>query len=222
MKIGYTTVMHEPRVKLGLTMNEYSLLDLIYRLSTNPMAPVKGWCSMSKQGMADFLGVSKRTVISICNKLSDDGLLEKSVDGRLYKTTNHWVKNVVDFHFTHGEETAPSSGEESSLTDGEETAPYNYIIENNKRERETRALDFLKINFPSRFETEFQMRYQTRIRDPEKFALDFDDTVTQEKLDYDAALFGRLGKYARNWIENQDRYNKNEDQPGPILTRLVD
>jgi hypothetical protein len=78
-----------------------------------------------------------------------------------------------------------------------------------EKERETRALDFLKNNFQSRFETDFLMKYKSKIENPKKFAEDFNDTVDQEKLDFDdKVLFGRLGKYARNWIDNQNKYSK--------------
>ena len=82
------------------------------------------------------------------------------------------------------------------------------------KKRETRALDFMKTNFPSRWETDFLMKYKKQIKDPKKFAQDFNDTVDMEKLEYDQdILFGRLGKWSRNWIERQNKYSKtNENQ----------
>lgn len=78
-----------------------------------------------------------------------------------------------------------------------------------KPENVARAIDFLKNNFPSRFETDFLMKYKSKIDNPKKFAEDFNDTVDQEKLEFeDKVLFGRLGKYARNWIENQSKHSK--------------
>lgn len=83
----------------------------------------------------------------------------------------------------------------------------------NEREENARALDYLKENFPTRFESEFLMRYKSQINNRKKFAEDFNDTVDQEQLPYsDRVLFARLGKYARNWIDNQDRYNSPQKQ----------
>ncbi len=80
-----------------------------------------------------------------------------------------------------------------------------------------RAFDFLKTHYPSRFETDFQMKYEKQIKKKEKFVEDFNDTVEQEKLQFDSALFGRLGKYSRNWIENQDRYKpKTEEKANEV------
>lgn len=82
-----------------------------------------------------------------------------------------------------------------------------------EREKKTRAIDFLKNNFPSRFETEFQMEYSNKIKNKEKFVKDFNDTVDLENLEYtDRVLFARLGKYARNWVENQNKFNGNQNK----------
>jgi hypothetical protein len=76
------------------------------------------------------------------------------------------------------------------------------------KEREARALDFLKKEYPSRYEQEFLMRHAKNIRDVKKFSQDFNDTVDIEQLDYtDRVLFARLNVYARNWVQNQDKYN---------------
>lgn len=76
------------------------------------------------------------------------------------------------------------------------------------KEREARALEFLKKEYPSRYEQEFLMRYSKKIRDLKKFSQDFNDTVDIEQLDYsDRVLFARLNVYARNWVQNQDKFN---------------
>ena len=83
----------------------------------------------------------------------------------------------------------------------------------NNTKRGNSALEFLEINFPSRYETEFLMKHKSAIKNFEKFCMDFNDTADQEKLEYnDRVLFGRLGKYARNWIENQNRYQDKENE----------
>jgi len=88
----------------------------------------------------------------------------------------------------------------------------NTLNNNNTKEGDTHALDFLKLNFPSRFES-FLIQNKKQIKNFEKFSLDFNDTCDQEKLEYDVrVLFARLGKYARNWIENQNRFAPKEDE----------
>ena len=92
---------------------------------------------------------------------------------------------------------------------------YNEKYIEKYKERDARALEFLKSNFPSRFEQEFLMRYSKGIKDLKKFVENFNDAVNVEQLDYvGSVLFARLGIYARNWIANQDKFSaqKNIDQ----------
>ena len=87
---------------------------------------------------------------------------------------------------------------------------YNENELSSESKKNARALDFLKDNFPSRFETEFLMRFDSKIENIEKFKMDFNDTVDQEDLEYTPKrLFARLGKYARNWVDNQHKYQNN-------------
>lgn len=84
-----------------------------------------------------------------------------------------------------------------------------------------KAFYFLKKINPERFEQEFQMRYSSKITDKKKFVEDFNDTVDLEGIDFtQKKLFARLAKYARNWIENQNKFKKpNEDNnayPVPV------
>ncbi|WP_417867981.1 DUF6291 domain-containing protein [Xanthomarina gelatinilytica] len=100
----------------------------------------------------------------------------------------------------------------SGSVNGNGNGSVNVLSKNGESEN-ARAIDYLKINFPSRFEADFLMKYKSKIENPKKFAEDFNDTVDQEQLEFsDRVLFGRLGKYARNWIENQDKYSKSNNQ----------
>jgi hypothetical protein len=88
------------------------------------------------------------------------------------------------------------------------------ITKENKQEREdTPAFDFLKTNYKERFENEFQKKFSKLINDKEKFKDDFNSTVEIEnkKLRWsENSLFNRLLKYARNWVNNDKKYNKEE------------
>lgn len=92
----------------------------------------------------------------------------------------------------------------------------------NKQEREARAFDFLKISNPVRFETEFQMRFSNKIKNKEKFVADFNDKVDVEEIEFtERKLFARLSQFARNWVQNQDKFqpedpNKNTTSNIPI------
>ncbi|MRM83395.1 DUF6291 domain-containing protein [Riemerella anatipestifer] len=71
---------------------------------------------------------------------------------------------------------------------------------------------FLETKYAIRYEREFLIRYSQRVGNLEKFKQDFNDTIVIEGLEWEPnKLFARLGKYARNWIENKDRYAKKEE-----------
>jgi len=86
-----------------------------------------------------------------------------------------------------------------------------------KESEKTRALGFLETNYPARFEQEFLMRYQNKIRDYPKFVKRFNNKVDTEQLEYtDRILFARLDNFADTWIANQNddiQNNGNSNRP---------
>lgn len=148
----YTTVLHAVRKQMDLSCNEYCIADIIYKLSNNPRAPVRGWCNQPREKMADEMGLSKRTVIDIINKLIEKGLVEKS-EINYVRTTQLWYDTTIAAQeeiksrkATHAETAPPmqklhtetikegaetaQGGAESSPLPRAETAPYNKSIDN--------------------------------------------------------------------------------------------
>lgn len=101
----YTTILHDARVSLGLSLNEYCIADCIHRFASNPDSKVPGWCYASKQYMAGELGLTKEWVIKTISRLEEKGLLEKSEDGRLLRMTKKWFVAVI----SDGEQNSPPS-----------------------------------------------------------------------------------------------------------------
>jgi len=80
------------------------------------------------------------------------------------------------------------------------------ITINNTVNRESTALGFFEVNYPYEFET-LMMQYKSQINDWDSFCKSFEDTVDQEELKFELrVLRGRFGKYARNWIANQNKF----------------
>ncbi|NEM96185.1 helix-turn-helix domain-containing protein [Pontibacter burrus] len=134
VKIAYTTILHEPRKKLGLTLNEYSVAASIYHLSNNPKAPVKGWCSASKEQLANFIGISRRTVCTILNTLLGKGLIERQEETSFLRSSSKWYDEVECF--TGCEETA-HKGVKKLHTACEDSSHNNNTISN--KENKSRA-----------------------------------------------------------------------------------
>ncbi len=87
----YTTILHGARTKLGLSLVEYCVIDSVHNLSHRPNNP---YCTLSKDDMADFLGVNRATIFRALKKGFEKGVLEKNNRGDL-RTTEKWVSVVV-------------------------------------------------------------------------------------------------------------------------------
>lgn len=86
----FTVVHHPVREKFELSMIEYALIDSIDQLSHRPEHP---WCTISKDALADFLSVARRSVFNAIKRGIELELLEKNDRGDL-RTTEKWVQQV--------------------------------------------------------------------------------------------------------------------------------
>ncbi len=124
--IQYTKILHQPRIKAGLTCNEYVLASAIAGMQKNDAFP--GWCYATKEWFSDMIGLSKRSVITLIFRLVELGFVEKNKTGQLLKVTKKWQDEIENFVLS--EESSPikrvkkvhQSSEESSLQIGEESS----------------------------------------------------------------------------------------------------
>lgn len=126
MALVYTTIQHPFRKKHGLTVIEYVLIDMVYLLSVKPDSDVPGWCYMSKQTMADEIGISRRTVINLINTNEENGFLERHQITKHLRTTKKWQK----VYFTDGAKNAhpvqnDSGNGANSAPDGSANSAHN-------------------------------------------------------------------------------------------------
>ena len=86
----YSIVFHNVREKLDLSINTYVVIDSIHKLSTNdPRFP---YCVMSKDKLASFLKISRRTVFRSIDEAEQKGLIERCEHG--LRTTELWIKET--------------------------------------------------------------------------------------------------------------------------------
>ena len=81
----YTTILHGARVKLGLSNNEYVCADVVDKLA-NPI------CTMSREKLSAIIGVEKRSLTNIVNRLTEKGIILNNEKGLL--TTQLWKDSV--------------------------------------------------------------------------------------------------------------------------------
>jgi DNA-binding GntR family transcriptional regulator len=92
----YTVILHHPRKKLGMTINEYCLADAVHKLSgTRSMVP--GWCYASKEHLAESLGFSRRSIHNMINSLKGKGILEVQQGTGYLRTSELWHDSVEIF-----------------------------------------------------------------------------------------------------------------------------
>lgn len=75
---SFTTIQHGPRKSLGLDLNEYAVLDLIYKDQTYPSSG--GVSRLSVQQIADILGLSKGGVHGLIQRMIESQFVEMMPD----------------------------------------------------------------------------------------------------------------------------------------------
>ena len=95
------------------------------------------------------------------------------------------------------------------------------ITINNTINRESTALGFFEVNYPSEFER-LMMQYKSQIINWNDFVKSFEATVDQEGLEFKLnVLRGRFGKYAQNWIRNQNKFESKVVELHPANNQKI-
>lgn len=97
VRLGFTTIQHDPRIRFELSNNDYCVCDAIYHLSHNPNGAVFGWCYASRDTLGKFFGISRLTVINIIKKLQKKDLIEINLETDYLRTTQLWYEHFVMF-----------------------------------------------------------------------------------------------------------------------------
>lgn len=116
----YATLLYEVRRLLNVSFTEYVYLDMVHKLSYDR------WCNKSLEHTGEDLGITKRAVINMRDRLIDRGLLKrndkgglkvtetyvnvaiKTVDNSRKSAVNKLPRSVNKLHFV-GEQTSPKN-----------------------------------------------------------------------------------------------------------------
>lgn len=116
--LQYNTILHNIRKQQGLSMLEYCICDSVYHLSKNPDMPR---CTMSRENMAAFFDVSRRTIISTIDKMMVLWYIEKNPQTKYIRTTTLRYDQVITSNTEWGAKVA--LGVKDLHLWGEKTAP---------------------------------------------------------------------------------------------------
>ena len=87
----YTNIQHVPRMHLGITPNEYCVLDLFYQDQVSPKYGINGWSKNSYSRISSYLGFSKSSLHKMVDRFVAAGLMEvDETDSQLKRTTEAW------------------------------------------------------------------------------------------------------------------------------------
>lgn len=99
-------------------MLEYCICDSVYHLSKNPDMPR---CTMSRETMAKFFDVSKRTVIRAIEKITKMWFIEKDEQTKYIRTSKTWYELAIINRENIGDKMSPVVTNWQS--DGDKVAP---------------------------------------------------------------------------------------------------
>lgn len=88
----YATLLYDVRKQLDISIAEYFFLDMVYHLSYDR------WCSKSIQNCAEDMGMQKRGMIYMRDRLIERGLLKKNKQGFLKVTRKYTEVAVQKVH----------------------------------------------------------------------------------------------------------------------------
>ena len=142
-EIIYSTIFHAARRRMGLSNDEFCLIDYIFKWQSNPRAPRPGWCSKTRNEMGAFIGsgtpgkpMSRRGIQKMIDRMVEIDLLEVAPTTRDVRATSAWFDMVVaeneklprpmkigvrPAELPAGDQNEPD-GEQSSHDDGEQSS----------------------------------------------------------------------------------------------------
>ena len=214
----YAIIPASVRYCVGLSPSAKLLYGEITALSNE-----KGYCWANNHYFSELYEVEKKTISRWINMLVEFGFLKSELDAtdgnsrKLYLSESYLSpKMSIGYrqNCPEGIDKIVHTSRQNCPEGIDKNVLHNNTFNNkdNNTVNEGFALDFLKQNFPSRYQ-DFEMKNKKQIKIWDKFCLDFNDTVEMESLEFTGRiLFGRLGKYARNWIQNQERFAPKEDE----------
>lgn len=85
-----TSILEDARRILGISRDEYALCSYAQYRTADTRQKISGWCCDSKDELADFIGITRRGLYKMLQRLEQMGLLEAGVGGAI-RVTPRWI-----------------------------------------------------------------------------------------------------------------------------------
>jgi hypothetical protein len=96
MRKHTTSINEKARHVLDISRDEYALCDYVQFRLADPRAKSGGWCSDTKQEIADFVGISRPGLYKMLDKMERLRLLEIDAITGFARVTGKWIDSVSE------------------------------------------------------------------------------------------------------------------------------
>lgn len=93
--MNYTTINHDARKKISLSLTEYCVADLIYNIANDPESTTPGWCNASKEWVGRAFDLDRATIFRILHRLEEKKVIEWDKGSGKTRATAIWFNTVV-------------------------------------------------------------------------------------------------------------------------------
>ncbi len=121
--LAYTVTIHSIRKAFGLSPMEYMLCDMVYHLSNNKSSSCTGWCYASRSRLAEELGLTKKAVIDMIERMIVKGLIERHPETKHLRTAHKWDCAFTDNSGVVATPTVRNEAQGIGGSSGTETTP---------------------------------------------------------------------------------------------------
>lgn len=90
LKKRSTTIHEDVRRMLGISRDVYAFCGYVHYRCADSRQKRSGWCCDNKQDVADFVGITRRGLFKMAERVQEIGLIEISGSGD-YRTTPKWI-----------------------------------------------------------------------------------------------------------------------------------
>lgn len=123
MDLYFTHIYEIARRQLGITADEYRLVNYVDTWASFPGSARRGWCNRTLSQKADFIGITPRGLTKMQNKMIALDLIEKDPLTSHTRTTLKWFHAVKSARENEpGSEIFKLNGEQSSRQNREQSS----------------------------------------------------------------------------------------------------
>jgi predicted transcriptional regulator len=100
---NYTTIKHNPRIKFGLSNNDYCIANAIYHLQNKPDSRFAGWYYGKAESLSKLFNFSRSATYNSLKKLQEKNLIERNTETGFLRTTKLWWDEFINDKITSKE-----------------------------------------------------------------------------------------------------------------------